>query len=59
MFCEIVWFQENRRLEVDLLDCTEKLAEAQSQISKLQTNLENVMKDKVLKLFWFSKVDLL
>uniref|UniRef100_A0A3Q2Q979 Ninein (GSK3B interacting protein) n=1 Tax=Fundulus heteroclitus TaxID=8078 RepID=A0A3Q2Q979_FUNHE len=38
--------KENRRLEVDLLDCGEKLTEAQSQISKLQANLENIMKDK-------------
>ncbi|KAM4541039.1 uncharacterized protein nin [Fundulus diaphanus] len=38
--------KENRRLEVDLLDCSEKLTEAQSQISKLQANLENIMKDK-------------
>ncbi|XP_036006809.1 ninein isoform X8 [Fundulus heteroclitus] len=38
--------KENRRLEVDLLDCSEKLTEAQSQISKLQANLENLMKDK-------------
>ncbi|XP_037550535.1 ninein [Nematolebias whitei] len=37
---------ENRRLEVDLLDCTEKLAEARSHMSALQTNLENIMKDK-------------
>ncbi|XP_017270086.1 ninein isoform X1 [Kryptolebias marmoratus] len=38
--------KENRRLEVELLDSTEKLAEARSQITKLQTNLENIMKDK-------------
>ncbi|XP_054893957.1 ninein isoform X6 [Poeciliopsis prolifica] len=38
--------KENRRLETELLDNTEKLTEAQSQITKLQANLENVMKDK-------------
>ncbi|KAM4724635.1 uncharacterized protein nin isoform 2-T3 [Anableps anableps] len=38
--------KENRRLEMDLLDSTEKLTEAQSQITKLQANLENIMKDK-------------
>ncbi|XP_043998452.1 ninein [Gambusia affinis] len=38
--------KENRRLETELLDGTEKLTEAQSQIIKLQANLENIMKDK-------------
>ncbi|XP_027857005.1 ninein isoform X1 [Xiphophorus couchianus] len=38
--------KENRRLETELLDSTEKLTEAQSQITKLQANLENIMKDK-------------
>uniref|UniRef100_A0A3P9PVA3 Ninein n=1 Tax=Poecilia reticulata TaxID=8081 RepID=A0A3P9PVA3_POERE len=38
--------KENRRLETELLDSTEKLTEAQSQIAKLQENLENIMKDK-------------
>ncbi|KAM6913039.1 uncharacterized protein nin [Xenentodon cancila] len=38
--------KENRRLEVELLDSTEKLVEAQSQITKLQTSLGNVMKEK-------------
>ncbi|MEQ2211197.1 hypothetical protein XENOCAPTIV_005256, partial [Xenoophorus captivus] len=38
--------KENRRLEMELLDITEKLTDAQSQITKLQTNLENIMKDK-------------
>ncbi|XP_029350493.1 ninein isoform X2 [Echeneis naucrates] len=38
--------KENRRLEVELLDSTEKLVEAQSQIAKLQTSLDNIMKDK-------------
>uniref|UniRef100_A0A672I0D9 Ninein (GSK3B interacting protein) n=1 Tax=Salarias fasciatus TaxID=181472 RepID=A0A672I0D9_SALFA len=38
--------KESRRLEMELLDSNEKLVEAQSQISKLQTNLDNIMKDK-------------
>ncbi|CAN9501988.1 unnamed protein product [Ophioblennius macclurei] len=38
--------KENRRLEMELLDSSEKLMEAHSQISKLQTNLDNIMKDK-------------
>ncbi|XP_062253733.1 ninein isoform X4 [Platichthys flesus] len=38
--------KENRRLEMELLDSTDKLVEAQSHISKLQTSLENVMKEK-------------
>ncbi|XP_030574598.1 ninein [Archocentrus centrarchus] len=38
--------KENRRLEMELLDSNEKLAEAQSQITKLQTSLDNIMKDK-------------
>ncbi|XP_038141081.1 ninein isoform X4 [Cyprinodon tularosa] len=38
--------KENRRLEVELLDSTEKLTEAQSQVTKLQANLENIMKEK-------------
>ncbi|KAK2826598.1 hypothetical protein Q5P01_020812 [Channa striata] len=38
--------KENRRLEMELLDSTEKLMEAQSQITKLQTSLDNVMKEK-------------
>ncbi|XP_054597767.2 ninein isoform X3 [Nothobranchius furzeri] len=38
--------KENRRLEMELLDSTEKLVEAQSQVTKLQTNLESIMKDK-------------
>ncbi|KAK5618938.1 hypothetical protein CRENBAI_007695 [Crenichthys baileyi] len=38
--------KENRRLEMELLDSTEKLTDAQSQITKLQANLENIMKDK-------------
>lgn len=39
--------QENRRLEVELLDNAEKLVEAQSQIAKLQTSMDNVMREKV------------
>ncbi|XP_047466163.1 ninein isoform X2 [Mugil cephalus] len=38
--------KENRRLEMELLDSTDKFMEAQSHISKLQTSLDNIMKDK-------------
>lgn len=38
--------KENHRLEMELLDNTEKLIEAQNQITKLQTNLDKIMKDK-------------
>ncbi|XP_033498841.2 uncharacterized protein nin isoform X2 [Epinephelus lanceolatus] len=38
--------KENRRLEMELLDATEKLVEAQSQNTKLQTSLDNVMKER-------------
>ncbi|XP_023254115.1 ninein-like, partial [Seriola lalandi dorsalis] len=38
--------KENRRLEVELLDSTEKLVEAQSQITKLQTSMDSIMKEK-------------
>ncbi|XP_076604864.1 uncharacterized protein nin isoform X8 [Chaetodon auriga] len=38
--------KENRRLEMELLDSTEKLVEAQSQITKLQTNMDNIMKER-------------
>lgn len=38
--------KENRRLEMELLDCNEKLVDAQNQITKLQTSLDNIMKDK-------------
>ncbi|XP_044021814.1 ninein isoform X3 [Siniperca chuatsi] len=38
--------KENRRLEMELLDSAEKLVEAQSQITKLQTSLDNVMKER-------------
>ncbi|KAF3845249.1 hypothetical protein F7725_008412 [Dissostichus mawsoni] len=39
--------QENRRLEMELLDSTDHLVAAQSQNTKLQTNLENMRKEKV------------
>ncbi|XP_051814954.1 ninein isoform X1 [Acanthochromis polyacanthus] len=38
--------KDNRRLETELLDGNEKLVEAQGQITKLQTSLDNLMKDK-------------
>ncbi|XP_071752154.2 uncharacterized protein nin [Centroberyx gerrardi] len=38
--------KENRRLEMELLDSTEKLVEAECQISKLQTGLDNILKEK-------------
>ncbi|KAM6917147.1 uncharacterized protein nin [Lycodopsis pacificus] len=38
--------KENRRLEMELLDTTDTLVEAQSQNTKLQTILDNVMKEK-------------
>nr|XP_020478570.1 ninein isoform X2 [Monopterus albus] len=38
--------KENRRLEMELLDSTEKLVEAQSHITKLQTSLNSIMKEK-------------
>ncbi|XP_033966713.1 ninein isoform X2 [Pseudochaenichthys georgianus] len=38
--------QENRRLEMELLDSTDHLVAAQSQNTKLQTNLENMRKEK-------------
>lgn len=43
--------QENRRLEMELLDSTEKYIEAQSQISKLQTVLDNILKEKVRRYY--------
>lgn len=36
---------------MELLDSTEKLVEAQTQITKLQTSLDNIMKEKVLRHF--------
>uniref|UniRef100_UPI0037E8C34D ninein n=1 Tax=Semicossyphus pulcher TaxID=241346 RepID=UPI0037E8C34D len=38
--------KENRRLEMELLDSTEKLEEAQSQITKLQSSLDNIIKER-------------
>nr|XP_049596587.1 ninein isoform X1 [Syngnathus scovelli] len=38
--------KENRRLEMDLLDCSEKLMTAQSQVTKLQASLDNLRKEK-------------
>ncbi|XP_055361388.1 ninein isoform X2 [Betta splendens] len=38
--------KENRRLEMELLDSTEQLVEAESQITKLQISLDNIMKEK-------------
>ncbi|XP_059208937.1 ninein isoform X2 [Centropristis striata] len=38
--------KENRRLEMELLDITEKLVESQNQNTKLQTCLDNVLKEK-------------
>ncbi|XP_051251966.1 ninein isoform X3 [Dicentrarchus labrax] len=38
--------KENRRLEMELLDSTEKLVEAQNQITKLQTSVDNIMKER-------------
>ncbi|XP_077416419.1 uncharacterized protein nin isoform X2 [Vanacampus margaritifer] len=38
--------KENRRVEMDLLDCSEKLTKAQSQVTKLQASLDNMMKEK-------------
>lgn len=40
-------FQDNRRLEMELLDSTEKLMEAESQVAKLQTSVDNIMKERV------------
>ncbi|XP_037096988.1 ninein isoform X1 [Syngnathus acus] len=38
--------KENRRLEMDLLDCSEKLMTAQSQVTKLQAGLDILRKEK-------------
>uniref|UniRef100_A0A3Q3W902 EF-hand domain-containing protein n=1 Tax=Mola mola TaxID=94237 RepID=A0A3Q3W902_MOLML len=38
--------KENRRLEMELLDSTEKLVEAKNQIAKLQTCVDNIMKER-------------
>uniref|UniRef100_A0A8C3AGQ5 Ninein n=1 Tax=Cyclopterus lumpus TaxID=8103 RepID=A0A8C3AGQ5_CYCLU len=42
-----IYVKENRRLEMEFLDGNEKLVEAQSQNTKLQTILDNVMKEKL------------
>lgn len=47
-------FQDNRRLEMELLDSTEKLMEAENQVVKLQTSLENIMKERVHGALLFS-----
>lgn len=36
---------------MELLDSTEKLVEAQSQIAKLQTCVDNIMKERVHRHF--------
>ncbi|KAJ8411897.1 hypothetical protein AAFF_G00155350 [Aldrovandia affinis] len=38
--------KENGRLEVELLESTEKLVESESMITKLQRNLDNILKEK-------------
>ncbi|XP_060782186.1 ninein isoform X2 [Neoarius graeffei] len=38
--------KENGRLEAELLDSAEQLIEAEAQLSKLQKNLDNVLKEK-------------
>ncbi|XP_036430509.1 ninein [Colossoma macropomum] len=38
--------KENGRLEAELLDSTERLIEAEAQLSKLQRNLDSVLKEK-------------
>lgn len=38
--------KENGRLEAELLDSTERLVEAENQVSKMQKNLDNVLKEK-------------
>lgn len=35
-------------MEAELLDSTERLIEADAQINKLQKNLDNVLREKVL-----------
>lgn len=46
LFCFFL-VQENSRLENELLETGEKLAEYESLASKLQRNLENVLAEKV------------
>lgn len=48
------YFQDNRRLEIELLDSTEKLMEAESQVAKLQTSLDDIMKERVYGALLFS-----
>ncbi|KAG7466178.1 hypothetical protein MATL_G00161930 [Megalops atlanticus] len=38
--------KENGRLEAELLESTEKLVEAENMVSKLQRNLDSILKDK-------------
>ncbi|KAJ7988723.1 hypothetical protein DPEC_G00312180 [Dallia pectoralis] len=38
--------KESRRLEMELLESTEKLVEAENQVIKLQRNLDNILKEK-------------
>ncbi|KAF5901596.1 ninein isoform X2, partial [Clarias magur] len=38
--------KENRRLEAELLDSTERLIEAEAQLNKLQKNLDSVLREK-------------
>ncbi|XP_055721523.1 ninein-like isoform X2 [Salvelinus fontinalis] len=38
--------KESRCLEMELLDSTEKLLKAESQVSELQKNLDNILKEK-------------
>lgn len=47
-------FQDNRRLEIELLDSTEKLMEAENQVAKLQMSLDNVTKERVQGALLFS-----
>lgn len=48
------YFQDNRRLEIELLDSTERLMEAESQVAKLQTSLDDIMKERVYGALLFS-----
>lgn len=48
------YFQDSRRLEIELLDSTEKLMEAESQVAKLQTSVDNIMKERVHGALLFS-----
>lgn len=44
------FFKENHRLENELLENAEKLAEYEALTNKLQHNLENVLAEKVVRL---------